>query len=65
MIGYVIDGFGLYELLDQNGKEPEGLDNCRGHYDATRGYHYHVSTAGSNSFIPCFSGAKGTFEVTQ
>ncbi len=65
MIGYVIDGFGLYELLDQNGKEPEGLDNCRGHYDTTRGYHYHVATAGSNSFIPCFSGAKGTFEVTQ
>ena len=65
MIGYVIDGFGLYELLDQNGKEPVGLDNCRGHYDTTRGYHYHVANAGSNSFIPCFSGAKGTFEVTQ
>jgi hypothetical protein len=65
MIGYVIDGFGLYELLDQNGKEPVGLDNCRGHYDTTRGYHYHVASAGSNSFIPCFSGAKGTFEVTQ
>jgi len=57
MIGYAMDGFGLYAHLDSEGKEPQGLDDCRGHYDEIRGYHYHVDAAGSNNFINCFSGA--------
>ncbi len=57
MIGYAMDGHGMYERLDSDGKEPTDLDACRGHYDDTRGYHYHVAAAGSNSFIDCLSGA--------
>ena len=57
MIGYAIDGHAIYELLDTGGNEPTDLDDCRGHYDEVRGYHYHVATAGSNSFINCLSGA--------
>ena len=29
------------------------LDDCGGHYDEIRGYHYHVADAGSNSFFGC------------
>ena len=57
MIGYAMDGHGLFALLDENGKEPVGLDECRGHYDETRGYHYHVDAAGNNNFINCLQGA--------
>ena len=35
----------------------QDLDECRGHYDEVRGYHYHVDAAGNNNFINCFSGA--------
>ena len=55
MIDYAMDGYGLYALL--NNKEPDDLDDCRGHYDNTRGYHYHVNAAGNNNFIDCFIGA--------
>ncbi|MEL7313408.1 MAG: YHYH protein [Cyanobacteria bacterium J06559_3] len=37
MIGYALDGFPLYALLDKNGEEPTGLDQCRGQYDEVRG----------------------------
>ncbi|WP_405376961.1 YHYH protein [Nonlabens sp. Asnod3-A02] len=57
MIGYAMDGYGMYNQLDENGKEPTDLDDCRGHTDEKRGYHYHVAAAGSNSFINCFTGA--------
>ena len=57
MIGYAMDGHGIYELLDSDGNEPTDLDDCRGHYDDTRGYHYHVAAAGTNSFIDCLGGA--------
>lgn len=57
MIGYAMDGFGLYAQLNSNGQEPNDLDSCRGHYDILRGYHYHVDAAGNNNFINCFSGA--------
>lgn len=57
MIGYAMDGHGLYERLDANGKEAADLDDCRGHYDEVRGYHYHVDKAGANNFINCLSGA--------
>ncbi len=57
MIGYAIDGHGLYARLDAKGAESNDLDECRGHYDATRGYHYHVDKAGANNFINCLKGA--------
>lgn len=57
MIGYAMDGYGLYAQLDLEGNEPQDLDECRGHYDDIRGYHYHVDAAGNNNIISCFSGA--------
>jgi len=57
MIGYALDGHGLYAQLDDNGEEPTDLDNCRGHYDETRGYHYHVMPLANNEFLECFYGA--------
>ncbi|MGF7217337.1 hypothetical protein GGR92_003510 [Spirosoma lacussanchae] len=64
MIGYAMDGYGMYELLDTSGKEPADLDANRGHYDATRGYHYHVAAPGANRFITGFRGAQGSFSVS-
>lgn len=57
MIGYAIDGHGLYARLDTKGAESTDLDECRGHTDAVRGYHYHVDKAGANNFINCIKGA--------
>ena len=52
----------LYAMLDTAGTEPADLDECRGHTDATRGYHYHVASAGENMFISCFHGEQGERE---
>ncbi len=57
MIGYAMDGFGLFERLSASGTEYTDLDANRGHYDATRGYHYHVDKPGSNNFINKLAGA--------
>lgn len=57
MIGYALDGHGIYAQKNENGLEPTDLDACRGHYDDTRGYHYHVDYAGENNFINCIYGA--------
>lgn len=57
MIGYALDGFGMYERLSAGGNEYTDLDASRGHSDATRGYHYHVDKAGSNNFINSLAGA--------
>tara|TARA_R110002049_G_scaffold307084_1_gene506742 strand:+ start:6336 stop:7085 length:750 start_codon:yes stop_codon:yes gene_type:complete len=57
LIGYAIDGHGIFERLDSNGNEPADLDPCRGHSDDIRGYHYHVDEAGKNNFINCIKGA--------
>ena len=43
--------------LNEDDSEPTDLDACRGHYDETRGYHYHVSAPGTNNFINCLQGA--------
>jgi YHYH protein len=65
MIGYAIDGYGLFENLDPStSKAYTDLDASGGHYDKTRGYHYHVNQAGSNSFINSFRGAQGSMAVT-
>lgn len=56
LIGYAMDGHGIYQMLDAEGKAPTDLDECGGHYDAIRGYHYHVEE-GQNNFINCLKGA--------
>jgi hypothetical protein len=57
LIGYAMDGHGIYEQTNSAGDEPTDLDDCRGHYDEIRGYHYHVDAAGENNFIDCLQGA--------
>lgn len=57
MIGYALDGFGIYERLNAAGTEYVDLDASRGHSDSTRGYHYHVDKAGANNFINSLAGA--------
>ena len=58
MIGYAMDGYGIFENKDSTGKEYSDLDASRGHYDAIRGYHYHVDKAGNNNFI---NGLRGEY----
>lgn len=60
LVAYALDGYGIYALQDFGGAEPTDLDNCRGHTDGTRGYHYHVAGAGENMFIGCFHGEQGS-----
>ncbi len=57
MIGYALDGFGMYERLSASATEYTDLDASRGHSDVTRGYHYHVDKAGANNFINSLAGA--------
>ncbi len=57
LIGYAMDGYAIYARLDANGDEAVDLDECRGHYDEVRGYHYHADYAGTNNFINCLHGA--------
>ena len=57
LIGYALDGHGIYSRFDDDGNEPTDLDECRGHADDVRGYHYHVDAAGNNNFINCLYGA--------
>lgn len=57
MIGYALDGHGLYAQYDVNGNEPTDLDECRGHYDEIRGYHYHVMPLENNEILECYHGA--------
>ena len=59
MIGYALDGFGIYALEDGSGNEPTDLDECRGHTDASLGYHYHVAGPDEPYFIGCFHGEIG------
>lgn len=43
LIGYAFDGFAIYGPQGDGGKPPADLDECNGHSDQTRGYHYHVT----------------------
>ena len=45
LIGYMFDGFALYGPKGADGKPPADLDECNGHEDAERGYHYHATEA--------------------
>lgn len=65
LIGYAMDGYGIYALTDTSGKSPTDLDECRGHEDESRGYHYHVGEAGGNLIIGCLSGQYGSMKVSH
>ncbi|MEK9627476.1 MAG: YHYH protein [Nitrospinota bacterium] len=43
VIGYAFDGFKIYGLQDKGGHPPNDLDQCNGHSDEERGYHYHTT----------------------
>jgi len=59
VIGVAMDGFPMTARLDSAGKEPEGLDTCRGHTTSGLGYHYHVASPGTNAILTCFKGETG------
>ncbi len=65
LLGYAIDGFGIFALKDKDGKEPEDLDECGGHTDEIRGYHYHAGAPGDNQIIKCLHGLPGYTEVQE
>ncbi|MCK0148176.1 YHYH protein [Arenibacter sp. F26102] len=65
MIGYAIDGFGIFALLDKKGNKPNDLDECGGHFDDTRGYHYHAGQPGENQVIKCLHGLPGYTEIKE
>jgi hypothetical protein len=56
LVGYAMDGYGIYAMKDAQGKEPEDLDECRGHSDDVLGYHYHAASPSENMFIGCMRG---------
>ena len=65
MIGYAIDGFGIYTQLDKNENKATDLDECGGHTDDKRGYHYHAGALGENQIIKCLHGLPGFTEVKE
>lgn len=60
LLGYALDGYGIYAMLSPSGEEDFDLDECRGHTDDVRGYHYHAASAAENMFIGCFYGETGS-----
>lgn len=65
LIGYALDGYGIYAMLSPSGEEDFDLDECRGHTDDVRGYHYHVASAAENMFIGCFYGETGSISAAE
>lgn len=65
MIGYMMDGFGLYAHANEDETIPNDLDECGGHTDSIRGYHYHAGAAGENQIIKGFRGIPGSMTVEQ
>ena len=55
LIGYAFDGYAIYGPNGDGGKPPTDLDACNGHWDAERGYHYHVT----NKFPYILGGYRG------
>ena len=56
LIGYAMDGYGIYGPLDEGSAEIDLLDGCYGQEDEVRGYHYHAASAEKNEHIACFHG---------
>lgn len=65
MLGYAIDGFGIYATLDKNGNESDDLDECGGHSDEIRGYHYHAGMSGGNQILKCLHGLPGKITIEE
>ncbi len=65
MIGYAMDGFAIYAHADADGSVSHDLDECGGHWDTIRGYHYHAGAPGENQIIKAFRGIPGTMTVTE
>ena len=65
MIGYALDGFGLFAHRDADGNAATTLDECGGHVDTIRGYHYHAGAPGSNQIIQAFCGQPGSMTVAE
>ncbi|WP_435654309.1 YHYH protein [Cellulophaga baltica] len=65
IVGYAIDGFGIYALKDKNDHLAADLDECGGHSDAVRGYHYHAGAVGDNQIIKCLHGLPGYTQVQE
>jgi hypothetical protein len=55
LLGYAFDGYAIYGPNGENGKPPGDLDECNGHEDKDRGYHYHVT----NKFPYILGGYRG------
>ena len=65
LIGYAIDGFGIYAQLNKSDEVSEDLDECGGHIDELRGYHYHANNPGKNQIISCLRGNPGIAKVKE
>ncbi len=65
MIGYAMDGFGIFAALDEKGTKAEDLDECGGHEDKLRGYHYHAGTPGENRIVKKFRGTPGVMIMSK
>ncbi len=63
-IGYALDGFAIFAHLDEEGKPAVGLDECGGHADDVRGYHYHAGAAADNQILKAYRGVPGTYSAT-
>lgn len=45
LVGFMFDGYAIYGPNGEHGKPPTDLDDCNGHTDSVRGYHYHATEA--------------------
>jgi hypothetical protein len=61
LIGYAFDGYAIYGPNGDGGKPPADLDECNGHSDPVRGYHYHVT----NKFPYVIGGYHGVVEQSN
>lgn len=61
LIGFAFDGYAIHGPHDAGGKPPTDLDECNGHSDDTRGYHYHVT----ESFPYILGGYRGEVEAAN
>ncbi len=56
LMGYAMDGYGIYGPLPAGSAEAGSLDECNGSDDAELGYHYHAGSPELNQHIACFKG---------